>query len=473
MQLARARVDGELTVADLGPPEIERLRRELSFPNPKFVQAIRLNRQTSEPDRLCAVREHANGNISVPRGAVLEVRRVLRERGFDLHVMRDERVRSQVSYPELRFDLRDYQLEGVTRLCGHTQGVITYPCGGGKTSTGIGIMAATLQRALVLVHTDDLLEQWLEALEEKIFMRGGMVRGGKPIDWQPVTIASVHKLRRMLDDEETLAELRRFGLLIVDEAHHAPAETFTQVIRHVPAFYRVGLTATPEREDGLTPLVGWTFGDTISERSVSDLVRAGFLELPQGWAVHTGLEYEYTGGRDDKKNEATARAVYNNKKRNALVARYAKRCFDDGAVTLVLTSRLAHLKRLGKAMEDIGLDPILLSGKSKRADRLAGIERMREGEPVVVVAMPIFDEGVDVPALGALLLAFPERAKGRTIQRAGRLMRPFKGVTPKLFDFVDDKVDLLAGRWGERRRVFEKMGIEMQHVIEGGDDGST
>lgn len=464
-QVARAKVDGEITIADLGPPEIERLRRELSFPNPDYVRALRMNRKPTDPPRIDCVRERVNGNVVVPRGAIHEVRRVLAARDIKLQILRDERVRAAVAHPEPMLELRDYQREGVDRLCGHTQGLITYPCGGGKTSTGIGIIAATLQRSLVIVHTDDLLEQWLEAVRERLQSEAGVVRGGKPVNWQPITIASVHKLRRMLDDEDTLAELRRFGLLIVDEAHHAPAETFTHAIRHVPAYYRLGLTATPEREDGLTKLVEWTFGDTLSSRTVPELVRDGWLTLPKGYAVRTGLAYEYKGGRDDKKSEATARAVLGNKGRNALVAKYAHREFNAGKVVLVLTSRLAHLPKLQKALADRGVEALTLSGKSKRKDRLATLDRMRTGEPLVVIAMPIFDEGVDVPALGALLLAFPERAKGRTVQRVGRLMRPFRGATPVLYDFVDDEVELLQGRWDERRRTLTKiLGMEMELI---------
>ena len=336
--------------------------------------------------------------------------------------------------------------------------------------TGIGCVAELKQATIVIVHTDDLLGQWLADVRKLLGYEAGQVRGGVTVDWKPVTIASVFKLDRMLKDApiDTRAELCKFGFCIVDEAHHAPAATFRRVINNVPAYYRLGLTATPEREDGLTPLIEWTFGDTLSTRTVPEMVRAGWLTLPKGFAVQTGLTYEYTGGRDDKKSEATARAVIGNKKRNALIAKYAHQCLTEGLVTLVLTSRIAHLKKLADALDDLDVDVdhvITLSGKSTRKQRTEALERMRTGEPMIVISMPIFDEGVDVPALGALLLAFPERAKGRTMQRVGRLMRPHKGKTPVVYDFVDGENEMLDGRWKDRRAVLTKiMEIDMEEI---------
>lgn len=466
---ARVRVDGQITVADLQAPEIERLRRELSFPNPEYVTAMRMNRQVTVPDRIDCVRELPNGNIVIPRGAILDCKSVLADRDTQLDIVRDERERHTFIPPCFNLTLRDYQAEGVRRLVAHSQGVITFPCGTGKTSTGIGAIHAVEQATLVIVHTDDLLEQWVEDVREHLGFEPGVVRGGVDVEWKAITIASVHKLVRMLKDPATLAELRKFGFCIVDEAHHAPASTFTKVINHVPAFYRLGLTATPEREDGLTKLVYWTFGDTLSSRTIPQMVAAGWLELPRGFAVHTELVYEYKGGRSDKKTEATARAVYMSKTRNALVSKYAHGCFLMGHVTLVLTSRKAHHKRLIEACEARGLSVddgtlIGIGGWSTRKKRKETFDRMRTGEPIVVVSMPIMDEGVNVPALGALLLAFPERAEGKILQRVGRIMRPYKGVTPELYDFVDMGCELLSDRWDDRRRVFKKMGIEIESI---------
>lgn len=470
---ARVRVDGQITIADLHAPEIERLRRELSFPNPEYVTAMRMNRQVTVPDRIDCVRELPNGNIMIPRGAILDCKSVLADRDTQIDIIRDERERHTFeppTDPPKPLTLRDYQAEGVRRLVAHAQGVITFPCGTGKTSTGIGAIAALKQTTLVIVHTDDLLEQWVEDVRDNLGFEAGVVRGGGvDVEWKAITIASVHKLVRMLKDPATLAELRKFGFCIVDEAHHAPASTFTKVINHVPAFYRLGLTATPEREDGLTKLVYWTFGDTLSSRTIPQMVAAGWLELPLGFAVHTELVYEYKGGRPDKKTEATARAVYMNAKRNALVSKYAHGCFQMGHVTLVLTSRKAHHAKLIVACEARGLSIeggtlIGIGGHSTRKQRKAAFDRMRTGERIVVVSMPIMDEGVNVPALGALLLAFPERAEGKIIQRVGRIMRPYKGVTPELYDFVDDGCEMLSNRWDERRRIFAKMGIEIERI---------
>ena len=113
---ARAKVGGEITIADLDPPVVERLRRELSFPNPEHVRALRMNRASTVEPRIDCVRELSNGNVVIPRGAVHEAKRILAERDVRLEFIRDERVRVEFIPQSNGFTLRDYQEEGVRRL---------------------------------------------------------------------------------------------------------------------------------------------------------------------------------------------------------------------------------------------------------------------------------------------------------------------------------------------------------------------
>lgn len=480
------RVSGVIEIAGLDMPEIYPLRYAFNYTNPEWRAAImRGIKNPSERQQITLLRERPNGNVILPRGCVRELRGVLSEAGVILKVARDDRVLAPWDEcPEINSEaltLRDYQQEGVNALAQVSQGIITYPCGGGKTSTGIGCIAKVKQRTIVLVHTDDLLRQWVKAIKKTMGYDAGFVRGGKKPEWRDITLISIHKLRRMLEDDHnaTVEILSGYGLVILDESHHAPAKTFSHVLDYIPAYYRLGLTATPKREDGLTDLMYWAFGSTLSIRTVEQLVERNFLTLPELTAIRTGLQFEYTGD-EKKKNEAVARAVYRSKERNQLIVQNAIKDMNDGLVTIIMTSRKNHAKLLAKELKAQGMEVPVLGGWSTQKVREETIERMRKGEEKLIVAMPIFDEGVDVPALGAIHLSFPERAGGRLEQRAGRIMRPFEGKMPRLYDYVDDQVragtrvfdddgkyvetkwsDILKNRWDARRRIYKKLGIKV------------
>lgn len=486
MKTARVRVSGVIEIADLGPPETYPLRYEFQYVNPEYrAEMMRGIKHPLSKKHISLVRERPNGNVVLPRGTIREVRGTLSELGVLAKVVRDDRALAPWDdCPEIdpeALTLRDYQQEGVNAFARVSQGVITYPCGGGKTSTGIGCIAKVKQRTIVLVHTDDLLRQWIKAIKKTMGYDAGFVRGSKKPEWRDITLISIHKLRRMLEDDHnaTVQILAGYGLCILDECHHAPARTFSHVLDYIPAYYRLGLTATPKREDGLTELMYWAFGSTLSIRTVEQLVERNFLTLPELTAIRTGLQFEYTGD-DKKKNEAIARAVYKSKERNQLIVRNAIQDMKDGLVTIIMTSRKNHAKLLAKELKAQGIEVPVLGGWSTQKVREDTIERMRKGEEKLVVAMPIFDEGVDVPALGAIHLSFPERAGGRLEQRAGRIMRPFEGKMPRLYDYVDDEVragtrvfdedgnyvetkwsDILKNRWDARRRIYKKLGIKV------------
>ena len=253
--MVHAIVDSAIRIAegDLPPRSLALLHRALSFPNPEHALRERMGRWTgATPEELCLIDRDADGRLVFPRGAAAVVRDAVasasRQVAFD-----DRRVRHEPVGFELALSLRDYQEEAVRALVRHTQGTAVLPCGAGKTVIGAGAIARARQPALVLVHTHDLLEQWRETLRDALGVEPGVIAGGSAAP-DVVTVATVQTLVNLAP--AALAELgARFGALIVDECHHVPASTFRDVVAAMPAFYRFGLTATPERSDGLTPLL--------------------------------------------------------------------------------------------------------------------------------------------------------------------------------------------------------------------------
>lgn len=257
-------------------PFFKDIKQRYKCRNPAHAQAHALHRKgkyVSIPD------EHVyacqtiplwhpwGGGLMVPRGIDLS------DYGF-IHT-------NKTSFPKLRSDdevlrfkkgiaLRDYQEQGVKALVKHSEGVIVAPCGAGKTMMGIGSIIKYKTRAIILLHTRDLAQQWKSRIEAQLETESGsvpkvsMYGGNKRDDSGQVVIATFQTLAKMRFDD--LLEFgKQFGMCIVDEAHHVPAATFSAVMMGMPAKIRLALTATPDRPDGLGDIMYWHFGRTLKK----------------------------------------------------------------------------------------------------------------------------------------------------------------------------------------------------------------
>jgi superfamily II DNA or RNA helicase len=467
----RARVDAALTLdaCEVPPKVLERLCRALSFSNPAYLDRLRLGLGPgAEPETVCFV-ERRGEVMRLPRGAIHVLRRAAAQDGIivacdDARVLPGAQLEVAQELP-----LRDYQEAAVDKLAKVTQGTVVIPCGGGKTRVGMGAVARLRTPTLVLVHTLDLAEQWLGELKDKLGLDAGLVGDGEERPG-PVTVAVIQALVRW-EPAKLDAFLAGFGLLILDEAHHVAASTFHSVVDRCPARYRLGLTATPEREDGLTALLDLFLGAPLVTVTHEELVAAGVLTVPEIRSIETDFTYPYTGAEDYAPMLA---AVASDEGRNRLIVDAVAGEARGGHVCLVLSGRIDHCHTLADAIAAEGVTAAILTGEVKRERRKELLDEARAGRLAVLVATSLADEGLDLPRLSRVFLAYPGRARGRTVQRLGRLMRPHVDKQDAaLFDFVDRKVPILRRHHIERRKLYaEVLGVpasrlETRRAVEG------
>jgi len=435
---------------------LERLRRALSFPNPAFLDRLRLGLSPGgEPQVLCLLDEDG-AEVRLPRGAIHDLRRLAALDGDDIEcddrrVVPGERLSG---LPDVA--LRPYQARAVDKLKRITQGTTVIPCGGGKTRVGIGAIQRLQTPALVLVHTLDLAEQWRGELRDLLGIEAGIVGGGDDAR-APVTVGVIQTLARW-DAERRDAFLAGFGLLVLDEAHHVAASTFREIVGRCPARFRLSLTATPEREDGLTPLLDLFIGQALEVISHDELAAAGVLALPDIRLMETAFAFPYLSA-DDYAPMMTA--LVSDDDRNDLVVNSVVAEASADHTCLVLSGRVEHCRELVRRIRDRCVDAAELTGRVPKQRRKTLLQRARDGELAVLVATSLADEGLDLPRLSRVFLAYPSRARGRTVQRLGRLMRPHADKDRAvLVDFVDRKIPILRRQHLERRRLYaEVLGI--------------
>ena len=434
---------------EVGHDKLKRLKRELTFDNPEYLKRIRLGKSTWSIPPKIEVFRLTEDDLIVPRGCNNVVREIfgtveygdLRSSGVPL-----------AKTPELPFKLRDYQNEAALQMKRKHQGVIIIPCGGGKTVVAVDAIRRIKTTTIIMVHTLDLLSQWKEVLK-KAGIEAGEIGNGK-FEAKPVTVATVQTLSKMLKKLEK-GWFEQWGCVILDESHRACCKTFYRVINHFPAKYRFGLTATPEREDGLTPLLYFLFGEAIFEIDRKALVNIGCLTAVTVQPVFTSFDYPYYGPND---RHPMLDTLVNDRERNMQIAAEVSAAVADGHTCLVLTGRVEHTEMLTSMIKRMGISAEALIGKVKKVDRDAIRKNMLSGELQVIVATSVADEGLDLPNLSAVFFTFPSKALARILQRSGRVMRPHEGKPePIIYDYVDVNIPTLKKQYYQRRTAYHQL----------------
>ena len=346
-----------------------------------------------------------------------------------------------------------YQEEAVEAVAAAGHGVVEAPCGAGKTGIGTFLAARMPGRVLVVCHTLELVRQWVERLSAWLpGVTVGQLGGGKKPTGEPdVVVASLATLARW-EWEALEAFGAPFDLLICDECHHVPAQTWIRVVCALPCRWRMGLTATPQRKDGLHTWMHWALGRTVYRIDQETLDSAGRTMAPEILELRTFHDVEV-----DDIPAHTMRGILEDAERNAIIQGAVERLAEDGRTILVLTSLVDHAKFLAEALKAEAL-----VGEVTAKRREAVLARVRSGELRVVVATQLADEGLDLPMLDAVVLAAPSSHKPATRQRVGRACRALEGKrTPLVVDVVDHG-DWARRKWSARRSLYRSLGWDIR-----------
>lgn len=345
--------------------------------------------------------------------------------------------------------LRPYQREALAAWWRTKHGVIVAPCGAGKTAIGLTAVLHLDTPALVLVHTHDLLRQW-QARAHALGIPVQVIADGAAPTVARLVVATMQTLATW--PRETLDSWgAAFGLVVVDEAHHVPCATLTDVLYSLPGRYRLALTATPERADGLTPILLGHMGPVRAEVSRAALIEANAIIIPEVRRIATGW-----APKDDADYTEMVTASTESAKRNGLIVALASAAVAEGRTVLVQTERVEHVEQLGRMLQAVGVGSAAVHGRLPAKVRAALLEAVGNGLTPVLIATQLADEGLDLPRLDTLILGVPQRNAARLEQRVGRIARPAPGkLGAVVYDLCDGgKAERL---WYQRRKVYRAM----------------
>ena len=227
---------------DLPPAMLNRLLRLAAFQNPEFYKAQAMRLSTYDKPRVIACGTEFVQHIALPRGCLTEALALLEAHKIRPEV-RDERYAGTAIEAVFQGQLRPFQEEAVAKITAHDEGILCAPTAFGKTAVAAWLIAKRKVNTLVVVHRQQLLDQWQERLGMFLDLPPksiGHIGGGKTDRTGCVDVAVIQSLYRKDEVKDFVAE---YGQVIVDECHHISAFTFEQVMRQVKAKYVVGLTA--------------------------------------------------------------------------------------------------------------------------------------------------------------------------------------------------------------------------------------
>lgn len=443
----------------------------LTVPNPEREQMARAGLSGGHLPATLALWQQEGEWLHVPRGAVKRVKQQASLHDAELRWSTAvvSRATQRVPLADLAVELRPYQREAVEAMLFGVQGHVVAPCGAGKTVIASSALAACGEPGLVLVHTHDLLEQWVRLLRSWEYrvrvVAGGQARLGPlgVFNGQPeLCVAMVQTLTRAGAAADPL--LASAGAVVLDECHHAPASTFRELLNRVPARHRWGVTATPERGDGLSVMLELALGEQLYEITTQQLLAGGYLMQPIILPVFSAAQVDLQRCTSANGQLVIARAVQqlvDDPERHQLLLQLASVAAQAGRTTLLLVPRVEQAQRLAEHLRARGVLAADATSATGKQQRIAQLRQLRQRKLQVLVATQLADEGLDVPVLDCLVVASTGRAAGRAVQRIGRVMRTAEGKgQPVVVDVVDPTP--FRGQWRARETAYrEALGLQV------------
>jgi superfamily II DNA or RNA helicase len=425
----------------------------LTLQNPKWVDNNRLGRwNRGVPQYLRFYTETSDG-LQLPRGCMRRLINACYHFGISFEI---EDRRRQLPAVDFSFDgrLKPFQQRACDAMLKKDFGVLTAPTGAGKTVMGLYLLTQRGQPALIVVHTRELLHQWVSRIETFTGLPAddiGLIGDGKFDIGEKITVGMVQTLLKRAPEV-----VPHIGTIIVDECHHAPSRTFHECVAHFDCKYMIGLSATPWRRDRLSRLIFWFLGDQGHEVEKSHLIRSGDI-----------LEAEVIIRETDFKPAADPSVYYTrvmselveDKERNHLItADIAQEARQSNGICLVLSDRKVHCSILQSYLKyNHKIESELLVGSLTQKQRKAVLKRLEERDINVLVATgQLVGEGFDLKALSVLFLTMPIKFSGRLMQYLGRVLRTAPGKKQaRVYDYVDVHVGVLEAAARARRQVYE------------------
>jgi len=315
--------------------------------NPKWVENDKHGYSNWKTPRLLRFyRESENGALEIPRGYIRQLINLCRRHEAQFQIDDHRRNFTPVDFT-FHGKLKPFQEEARNVLLLKDFGTLSAPTGSGKTVMVLWILAQRKQPALIVVHTKELLNQWINRIGTFLGIPSnevGIIGNGKKVIGEKVTVSLVQSLYKCAVDVS-----KHIGFLIVDECHRTPSRTFTKAVSAFDSKYMLGLSATPWRRDKLSRLIYFHLGDINHEVSKDALVENGDILEAEVITKETDFRTSLDATTEYSK---VLSALTQDTARNRLIAKdVGGEANKGGGISLVLSDRRDHCECASRASD--------------------------------------------------------------------------------------------------------------------------
>lgn len=354
------------------------------------------------------------------------------------------------------FDLRPHpyqqatldQLEAERVDRGHTRNLVVAPTGTGKTLIAAFDYERQIGRdgvrpsLLFLAHREEILRQarnvFRHVLRDESF--GNLLTGSERPSSYDFLFATIQSMQ----SQNLVAKLGRdhWRFVVLDEAHHVPAESYRELIGELQPHILLGLTATPERADGAS-ILPW-FEDRIAdEMRLWHAIERQYLVPFDYYGIHDGTDLSTLSWTRGSYQKSELDLLYlNNVRRAKLIVRQFCNIYGGpaNARALGFCVSVEHAEFMARVFREAGIPAEALTGRSSQAQRRDASSRLRQREINVLFTVDLFNEGVDIPEVDCILFLRPTESATVFIQQLGRGLRLDRGKTNCLvLDFIGNQ----------------------------------
>lgn len=462
---------------NLMPRLQNQIRSMAAFDNPIFYKNKRLGYSNYYNFSAVYMGKDVDGYIDIPRGLRDTLILSVKEAGIEYEI-EDHREKGRPIRVSFHGDLRIQQELAAHRLLAYDHGVLSAATAFGKTVVCSYLISERKVNTLILLQSKELLEQWVEALNRFLIIDEeppvyktktgrekrrdsviGILHGSKNILTGIIDVAMVGS---MYSKGKFNEYINSYGMVLMDECHHAGSATAVEVLQKVNARYVYGVTATPKRGDNLEKIIHMLLGPirhsyTAKERAIEQGI--GHYVYPR-----------YTRVIDTRENKDDINEAYslisNSTVRNDMILEDTRVCVKDGRTPVILTKYKEQAKYLYENLQKDADFVFILYGDNSDQENSSVRRRLKEVPKekslILVATGQKIGEGFDYPRLDTLMLAAPVSFEGRLEQYIGRLNRDCEGKKEVIvYDYIDLHIRVFDNMYAKRLRTYKRAGFEL------------
>lgn len=463
---------------NLAPRLQNQIRCMATIDNPEFYRRKNSGNSTFYYLSTIYLGKDIDGYIQVPRGLFEVLTTKCKEAQIPYDV-EDQRTTGRPIRVRFNGELRTQQDLAAEKLLRFDNGILSAATAFGKTVVCSYLIAQRKVSTLILLESTDLVDQWIDELNRFLVIdedapcyktkTGRIKKRMSPIGTysagsdKTTGIIDVAMIGSVYHKGAIFPGVDRYGLVIMDECHHAASAQAQQVLRSIKAKYVYGVSATPVRSDKLEKINYMVIGPIRHQYTAKEQA------LTQGIELYVRPRFTRVVDFSEKKLEShrAYELISENDDRNERIVQDVMDCIRDGRSPVILTRLKKHAKYFYDKLSKAANHVFLLYGDNPQTVNQQIRKELRSvpsNESMLLIATgQKIGEGFDCPRLDTLMLASPVKFDGRLIQYVGRLNRTSPGKSDVIvYDYVDAHISIFDNQYRNRLAAYKKIGYRVQ-----------